>query len=288
MIKAITGLDHVGIDPNDVWQAFAKFSRLGFTVSTPSRFFGLPVESCQVTFPGIFLSISTTFTDPARLDTQWIAKTKPVGITELMFGTQDIQRLKNELASNDAGILEGHAQADPIRKVHSGSRDFQQQFLILVLDPARVQGVGNIGFCQHATPENVFRAELMSHPNSAVTLSGVTFVHESPASLKPFYDRLLGPSAEPTGKSSYGRMIGDVSLEFVTHELLHSRFPEFTAWEQTRAPDLKVVQFGVEDIEKTRAYFEFMGISYFTRGTTLYVRPADACGFLLGFEGILH
>lgn len=284
MLKNITGIDHVGIELGNIWDAFARFTRLGFTVSTPSRYPDLPVESCQVSFPGIFLSISNTFVDPKNRDTEWITRTKPVGITELMFGTKDINQLKSDLHQNHIDLLEGHAEAEVNRRLYLGKDIIYQKFLIYILSPRATRGVGTIGFCEHATPELVWRPELLSHANTAESIQSLTFLHPKPALLETSYTALFGNSGSSVSADKYERKFSDVNVSFITNEAFAQQIPQFKDWSKLRAPDLKVIKFSVNDIGRTIDYFNFMDIKYFKSENIIYIDPSESCGFMLGFR----
>ena len=284
MLNNITGFDHVGIDPEDIWEAFKQFTRLGFTVSTPSRFQGIPVESCQVTFEGMFLSISNTFVDGDNPDTEWIARTKPIGITELMLGTTNLQQLKSELQKSHSELVEGHVDVEVNRRLYLDNKVLEQRFLIYVLSPEMIEGVGTIGFCEHGTAELVWRPELLRHANTAMAISSLTFLYPQPASLQAVYNALLGDKTVSISEERYAIKLSNVVINFVTETAIQQQLPEYVEWSELRNKDLKIITFNVADITVTVDYFDFMGVSYFCSGETIFVHPGEACGFLLGFK----
>ena len=75
-----------------------------------------------------------------------------------------------------------------------------------------------------------------------------------------------------------------MEINFVTQTAMQQQLPEYVEWSELRNKDLKVITFDVSDIAVTVDYFDFMGVSYFCSGETIFVHPGEACGFLLGFR----
>ena len=261
MLREFTGVDHIGIDPGDIWQAFARFSRLGFTVSTPARFRAIPVESCQVTFEGRFVSISTTYTDDRATQTEWLERTKPRGITELMLGTRDLRATKAELVEQFPELLPGSVEAQVDRRIHLDGRLAYQTFRILVLAPGTVAGIGTLGFCEHVTPQLIWRPQLLQHANGARNITGATFVHADPPSLQAVYARLFGAEKVRTAAGQCDVDFAGVSLTFVNAARLAALLPDFEPRVASGPADLRAIDFSITDLAASREYFEFMGMA---------------------------
>jgi hypothetical protein len=81
---------------------------------------------------------------------------------------------------------------------------------------------GRVYFCQHLTPELIWRPEWLRHPNGVSALAALTIVSADPAQARSDYARL-------------GRVNGSFALDIVTPAKLSERYGAFTTHAEARA-----------------------------------------------------
>jgi catechol 2,3-dioxygenase-like lactoylglutathione lyase family enzyme len=115
----------------------------------------------------------------------------PVGLNGLVF------------KADDADAVHAHALAFglPILPVQSFSRPVEfdgaqldARFRTTRLDPEKVP-MGRVYFCEHRTPELVWRPEFQSHPNGARAIARVIVATGNPARTSSLFRALFGPEA---------------------------------------------------------------------------------------------
>jgi hypothetical protein len=110
------------------------------------------------------------------------------GVAGAALATRDARHTRESLAARG---IECPPVVDFERPVALPAGPVEARFSICHLpDPA--SPVLPAFFCQHHTPEYVWRPEYLRHSNTAVGLAAITVVHPDPESVSPAYARLLG------------------------------------------------------------------------------------------------
>jgi hypothetical protein len=192
-------LDHLVLNARfETDAAEALFSALGFTL-TPRGHHSLGSINHLVVFEEAYLELVGL---PLGIDTlRKELLESPVGIDGLVLATRDAD------ASRDAMLNAGLA----MQPVQSFSRPLtlegierEARFRAARLAAGQF-AAGRVYFCEHGTPELIWRREWMSHPNGVTGLAGLVVVGPDPQALAERY-AALGP------------MTPDFALSFATRE----------------------------------------------------------------------
>jgi hypothetical protein len=141
---------------------------------------------------------------------------------------------------------------------------------------------GRVYFCQHFTPELVWRPEWQSHPNGALALTRVVLAVSDPARIAETFGRMFGPGAvEPGGRRM---MAGKVAIELTPHaELarqLDSALPDPAGRENTMA----LLGIRVRSLSRTEETLRANGIQDRRREHgRILIPPAAAMNVVLEF-----
>ncbi|MBJ7221236.1 MULTISPECIES: VOC family protein [unclassified Brenneria] len=181
-------LDHLVLNAQfETDSAAALLSQLGFTL-TPRGYHSMGSINHLVMFAHHYLEIlGLPPGEPVRRE-ELLAG--PAGLDGLVFRSQDI-------AASAAAIQRAGFTPQPVRTFSrpvdiDGQR--QQARFSTVHLPADSFSAARIYFCQHHTPELVWRDEWQHHQNGVTRISQLTVVTDDPASLARDYQALGTPA----------------------------------------------------------------------------------------------
>ncbi|PLZ02903.1 VOC family protein [Burkholderia sp. WAC0059] len=207
-------LDHLVINTRfDTDAAQATFERLGFTVS-PRGYHTLGSINHAIVFDGHYLELIGLPADGRTIREEIAAS--PLGADGLVFRSDDPQRTFETLRAAGFEATPPQSFSRPVEP-HGDAR-----FVTVRLAPGQLPG-GRVYFCQHLTPELVFRDEWRTHPNGAFALARLHLV-DAPQDA---YARLgaLAPGFELT---FWSRAAFDAHFGALAHAL-STRSPRFAA-----------------------------------------------------------
>jgi len=239
-------LDHVVIDVRDQMDDAARvFGALGFQL-TPRGRHTLGSMNHLAMFATDYLELLGFGADGAARPE---LAAFPVGLNGLVFKTEDADR------------VHAHAQAAglPILPVQSFSRPVElaglrhdAKFRTTRLDPAKI-AMGRVYFCEHLTPELVWRPEWQTHPNGARAIARVVVATDDPRRSAALFAGLFGPGAvgEHDGKSLIAA--GTARVELATPASLAAEFGEAAAEPAGRGEYLAALEFAVASLAETAA-----------------------------------
>ena len=196
---AAATLDHVVIDARDgIDQAFAAFQALGFQL-TPRGHHTLGSSNNLAIFTTNYLELLGFGVDgkarPELID-------HPVGFNGLVFRTADAEATAAQAQA--AGIPAGPARAFS-RPVELDGETKHASFRTTHLPP-ETSGIGRVYFCEHLTPELVWRPEWQVHPNGAEEIIRVLVATDHPAQQIAVLTGLFGAeaiAAQPDGSTVF-------------------------------------------------------------------------------------
>jgi catechol 2,3-dioxygenase-like lactoylglutathione lyase family enzyme len=181
-------LDHVVIDVRDrMDEAALLFAALGFRL-TPRGHHTLGSMNHLAMFATDYLELLGF--GAAGANRPELAPF-PIGLNGLVFKTED------------ADIVHAHAQSAglPILPVQAFSRPVEldgarhdARFRTTRLDPAKI-AMGRVYFCEHRTPELVWRPEWQAHPNGACAIARVLVATPDPGRTAALFRALFGADA---------------------------------------------------------------------------------------------
>jgi catechol 2,3-dioxygenase-like lactoylglutathione lyase family enzyme len=270
-------LDHAGILVRDLDKAAAQFRRLGFKL-TPRGYHTLPVtaggerprvgtgNNCAMLRRGYVELIGIT--DP-RYEGRMRADLELYeGLHLVAFGTSDA------MAAVQGVRAAGFHAADP-RIMERPIEEELARFEIADFPPDILSG-SHLFAIRHATPDLLWKPELMTHPNGAERLEGVVIAAEDPAKMAVRLGRLLSIAPlKDTLSLAAGR------LRFVDAAWIAAHIPG-------RSPALPFIAgltLGVRDLDATADWLTTSGVAFERFQGGLRVAPSEGCGAFIEFVG---
>ena len=204
-------LDHVVINvKDDMDLAQLVFSNLGFTL-TPRGYHTLGSINHLMMFGSDYMELigfpehGVVNNPNSRSD----LTTAPFGINGLVFKSSDVDKTFEKLVELD---MDGDPPKSFSRPVELDGRKTDAKFRTVTVR-AGVFPEGRVYFCEHGTPELVWRPEWQSHENGIEAVSEIVVVTRDPAKSGDLYSKLLGTSFV---KKSLGKSVEIPGGGFIT------------------------------------------------------------------------
>ena len=181
-------LDHVVIDVRDRMNEAARvFAGLGFHL-TPRGHHTLGSMNHLMMFATDYLEL-LGFGEGGAKRPELLPF--PIGLNGLVFKTADADATHSQAAAAGLPILPVQAFSRPVT-IDGKTQD--ARFRTTRLDPSKV-AMGRVYFCEHRTPELVWRPEWQTHPNGARAIKRVVVVTPDPRRSAELFQRLFGDAA---------------------------------------------------------------------------------------------
>lgn len=189
----MAALDHVVINTLKSMDAAADlFAALGFTL-TPRGYHSLGSINHLMMTPGAYLEL-VGVPDTGRQRQEVLDS--PFGLNGLVLRTFDAD------ATRDALAAAGFAPTGPVafsRPVDLDGVEYDARFRTVRLPPETFPA-GRVYFCEHLTPELVWRDEWMTHPNGFCAIDGFTIASPDPEAEARRLASAFASAAEPDGE----------------------------------------------------------------------------------------
>ena len=275
----ITGIDHCIILVNELEAARTQIERLGFVCGPRgihSDHMGTH-NHCVMLARGYFEVLSIRL--PTEQNAAWRAKLREAeGLAGIALEAIDARTAYDNF--NAAGI-DASPPVDFARAVQAEQGVGEANFTITKLPTEATPGT-NMFVCQHHTPEWVWLPELLTQPNGATSLQGLTVQVEQPEQLIGAYSKVFG-SARLTADNKGLRVDTERGhLEFITAERATHRFDAAVQAERS-APYIAAITLGA-NLAQARQHLTTSGIRYVeTTCGHLQVPPESGCGAIFEF-----
>jgi len=237
-------LDHVVIDVRDRMDDAARsFAGLGFTL-TPRGHHTLGSMNHLMMFGTDYLELLGFGVGGA---TRKELAPFPVGLNGLVFKTADADTVHAHAAGAGLPILPVQAFSRP---VDVGGIERDARFRTTRLDPGKI-AMGRVYFCEHLTPELVWRPEWQAHPNGARAIARVVVSTGEPHRTASLFAALFGPESvtEADGKCRIGA--GAARVELATPAAIAAEFGTAAADPSGRAEYIAAVELNVASLART-------------------------------------
>ena len=185
MAECRTQLDHVVINVRrDMNAAQALCQALGFTV-TPRGYHTLGSINHLMMFDTDYFELIGVPADGEirRADLM----DAPVGIDGLVFKAANVDDVYARLRTLD---MDGEPPRAFSRPVMLGHETFDAKFRTVTVRPG-VFPAGRVYFCEHLTPDLVWREEWQTHANGAMSIAEIVIVAEDVPATAADYARLV-------------------------------------------------------------------------------------------------
>jgi hypothetical protein len=240
-------LDHVVINALfDMDRAAALMSQLGFTL-TPRGFHSLGSINHLMVFEGHYLELVGL-----PLETEILRQDvleSPLGLNGLVFQADDVDACAGQLRANGLKMLEPQSFSRPVtidgveqlarfRTVRAASDLFE---------------AGRVYYCQHYTPELVWRREWMSHANGCGGLSELVVVTAGIETDVLRYTKAAQAPAENRDRDVWTiDLVGAFRITLISHARYRERYGELGVEANGRNSFFGAIVFKAADIGRIR------------------------------------
>lgn len=266
--------DHAVINVRDqLDEGVRVFRRLGFRV-TPRGFHTLGSINHLLVFNETYIELIGFSLDNAAIRPELRAAAP--GLNGIVFRSCDADQTFREAQQRGAPVLEPQKFSRPVDLGDEAllpgegspvSGPMPDAVFRTVRTPPDFGPGGRVYFCEHLTPDLVWREAWRHHPNTAVEMSLIRVESKDPADMAQRFARLLGADKV--------RELGPARFEVSAAPLVI----EISAGSADR---MRLVRIRVVSLEQARAVFAKSGIPYRedhgTAGPVLHVAPAHAGG----------
>ncbi|NQW83891.1 MAG: VOC family protein [Alcaligenaceae bacterium] len=203
-------LDHLVINTHfEMNAAHTIFEQLGFTL-TPRGRHSLGSINHLMVFENDYLELLGLPSDGGPLREEVLSS--PVGIDGLVFKTTNAAHTHQSLQSAGFAVQPVQAFSRPVELAGVVS---DARFETVRFEPGQFSA-GRLYYCQHFTPELVWRKEWQAHPNGVNNLAGLLIVCESPQQEAKQYVAAAGGLAALGANGEYRVRGAQYTLVFVT------------------------------------------------------------------------
>jgi glyoxalase-like protein len=215
-------LDHVVVDVRDrIEEAMHRFAALGFHLTSRGRHTLGSVNHLAM-FATDYLELLGFAEDGATRPE--IARF-PVGLNGLVFKTADADLVHRQAAAAGLPVLPVQSFSRPV--VLDGATG-DARFRTTRLDPAQV-AMGRVYFCEHQTPDLVWRPVWQTHPNGASAIARVVVASADPPRTAMLFRDLFGGDAVADHERRCVMAAGAAQIELVAPDVVAAEFGEAAA-----------------------------------------------------------
>ncbi len=205
----------------------------------------------------------------------------PIGLNGLVFKLEDADRKHAELQERGLSVQPVNRFARPL--MLNGKQE-EARFHTVRLEPRSVFD-GRVYFCEHLTPQFVWRPEWQAHPNGAQAVTRLVIASHDPARIAGIFDRMFGTGAsEPGPQGSRVLRAGATRVEIVPHATLSGDLGDFAPEASGRGDYLALLGLKVSALSTTESVLQRGGITRMRKQSgRLLVHPAEAMNVALEF-----
>lgn len=240
-------IDHVVIDVRDhIDEAARTFAALGFTL-TPRGHHTLGSMNHLAMFATDYLEL-LGFGESGGARPELASF--PAGLNGLVFKTGDADQVHAHAAAAGLPILPVQAFSRPVEV--DGTRQ-DARFRTTRLDPAKI-AMGRVYFCEHLTPELVWRPEWQAHANGARTIARVVVAAPEPRRSADLFARLFGPDAVSERDGNCVVRAGTAQVALVPPAVVAAEFADADADPAGRPEYLAALELTVKSLAETAGH----------------------------------
>jgi hypothetical protein len=274
---SVPRIDHVVVDVGDrMEEAALRYRQLGFqlterayhSLGSTNHLAMLDPDYIELLGPG----------NAVRSDLAGF----PIGLNGLVFAMQGAAALHQ--AQCDRGV-----PVEPVQYFTRGvqlpdGRQGEARFNVVRLPPRSVLD-GRVYFCEHLTPEKVWRPEWQAHPNGALRIARVVLASSAPDQIADMFDRMFGPGAvEHAGAECEHKMAaGKVDVEIWRRDRLAAMLGSAMPDAAGRGDHMALLGVRVRSLAATEKVLSENGVPFEIRGDRLLVKPEAAMNVALEF-----
>lgn len=274
---SVPPIDHVVVDVGDRMEEAAHcYRRLGFHLTERAHHSLGSANHLAMLDPDYVELLS-----PGNAQRSDLADF-PVGLNGLVFAMHGADALHK--IQRDRGV-----PVEPVQYFTRGvqlpdGRHGEARFNVVRLPPRSVFD-GRVYFCEHLTPDMVWRPEWQTHPNGAVGIARVALASSAPDRIADAFDRMFGPNAvERAGATGKHIMVaGKVDVEIWQRDRLASILGTAMPDAAGRGDHMALLGIRVRSLAATESVLRLNGVPVETRDDRLLVKPAAAMNVAVEF-----
>lgn len=250
-------IDHVVVDVRDrMEEAARRYSALGFTL-TPLGRHSLGSANRLAMFGRDYLELLGTEVPGGALRPDLAGF--PIGLNGLVFRTDNAEQLQAQQQARGVPVQGVLTFYRPV-ELPDGSRG-NAHFNVVRLDIGAAFD-GRMYWCEHLTPEHVWRPEWQRHANGATGIARVLLSVRDPMRQAMLFTRIFGPGHLAEGPG--GRRIlkaGEAVVEFAPHAAVAAELGAAAPDPAGRGDYMALVGLRVADPARTAELLRANGIA---------------------------
>jgi hypothetical protein len=165
----------------------------------------------------------------------------PEGLNGLVFKAADADAVHEAAAAAGLPVLPVQRFSRPVEA--AGTRH-DATFRTTRLDPMKI-AIGRVYFCEHQTPELVWRPEWQSHPNGAQAIAKIVVASPEPRRDAGLFAAMFGPAAVTNGDGKCVIRAGAARVELLPPAAVVAEFGDAAAAPAGRAAYLAALELRV-------------------------------------------
>ena len=236
-------LDHVVIDVRDrIDEAMRCFQSLGFQLTPRGRHTLGSVNHLAMFATDYLELLGFAGDDAIRPEIMRFG----VGLNGLVFKTADADSVHAQAAAAGLPVLPVQSFSRPVL-LDGATRD--ARFRTTRLDPAQV-AMGRVYFCEHQTPDLVWRSEWQTHPNSACAIARVVVATADPRRTARLFRGLFADKAIADRNGGQIIAAGAAQVELSMPDIVTAEFGEMAAQPAGRAEYMAALEIRVRSLRE--------------------------------------
>jgi hypothetical protein len=272
-------IDHVVVDVQErIDEAARRYAALGFTLTERGRH-SLGSVNHLAMFGTDYLELlgSGEPGRPPRADVMGF----PVGLNGLVFKATGAAALHAALEQRGVPVQPVQSFGRPVQI--AGARE-EARFHTVRLPP-RAMFDGRVYYCEHLTPQFVWRPEWQQHPNGALAIARIVISAGDPGRVSAWFPRLLERKVRREGAGTETLTLGSTRIDVVTPAILARELGEWVPDPAGRSDYMALLGLKVRSMSKTGAALRAGGIAGFRKeARRILVHPAETMNVVLDFS----
>lgn len=280
-------LDHVGFFVENMDEAARRFERLGFSVSEQNTHFNaneagelVPAGTVNrlITLRAGYLEVLAASSDTPLADQLRRSLQRYQGLHLIALGHADVAAIEPRIRAEG---LELQPTVSLRRPIETPEGEATVGFTVLRTAPG-VMAEGRVQYCQHLTPEHVWRSGMSDHANAAEALTEMLIVAQDVEETVRRYERFsLRPASHENGAAALeldrGRLLIS-STDVAAGRLPGLRIPSL--------PYCAAVTLRSSDLDRTAQVLAANGVEPVKQlPGLLTIGPEDGLGAWIIFTG---
>jgi hypothetical protein len=265
----VNRIDHIVINTRDrTDEAVALFERMGFIV-TPRGYHTLGSLNHTIVFESDYLELlGYPAGKPPEKRPELVARA--AGLMATVLGADDADKVRAALIARGLAPRPVSDFSRPVQLQDGESADVA--FRVTRLEPDAIPGSW-FYYCQHLTPDLVWRPEWQAHANGCIAMTGLTIEVADPAAAATQYLRAIDQArADGAGPKSVTIRLPGFEIALVAAA--------------QRAPGMRTLVFGSASMAQTAAALTRGGVLYSCAGERIVAHTEALIGCGLEFAPV--